>query len=130
LRIDRGDEIALHYALSIMTHSGAMFDPEMSVDGAEKFDAAWKKGRGVVVVAPHALLSLLLFRYLHDIGCVPTIVSASPSVHIYGRRLVVRALQPSPATMFCLRSALRSGGVVCAMIDQQQAEARRALEVA
>lgn len=129
LRIDKVNEIALHYALSIMTNSGVLFDPEICVDGAEQFDAARRKGRGVLVVAPHALLSLLLFRYLYDIGSVPTIISAAPFTHIYGKRLMIPSLQPSVATMLCLRSALRKGGVVCAMIDQQQAEARRAIEV-
>lgn len=129
LRIDRAKEIALHYALTIMTHSGVPFDPEINVDGAERFEAAWRKGRGVLVVAPHALLSLLLFRYLYDIGCTPTIISAAPYTHVYGKRLVIPSLQPSPATMFCLRSALRRGGVACAMIDQLHSEARRAIEV-
>lgn len=129
LRIDRVNEIALHYVLSIMAHSGAPFDPEMCVDGAEKFDAARRNGQSVLVVAPHALLSLLLFRYLYDIGCVPTIISAAPFTHIYGKRLMIRSLQPSPATMFRFRSTLRDGGVVCAMIDQLQPDSRRAIEV-
>lgn len=129
LRIDGVSEIALHHVLSIMANSGALFDPEISVDGAGTLDAALKKGRGVLIVAPHALLSLLLFRYLYDINCVPTVISAAPFVPIYGRRLVARAVQPSPASMFGLRSALRSGGVVCAMIDQRSSEGRRTIEV-
>jgi lauroyl/myristoyl acyltransferase len=113
-----------------MANSGALFDLEMSVDGAEALDDALKKGEGVLIVAPHALLSLSLFRYLHGIGCVPTIISVAPLVHIYGTRLVVRALQPSPTMMFGLRSVLRDGGVVCAMIDQQRPESQKTIEVA
>jgi lauroyl/myristoyl acyltransferase len=123
-------EIALHHVLSIMANSGVLFDPVISVEGAETLNAALKKGSGVLVVAPHALLSLLLFRYLYDTGCVPTIVSVAPFVPIYGRRLVARAVQPSPASMFGLRSALRRGGIVCAMIDQREANGRRSVEVA
>jgi lauroyl/myristoyl acyltransferase len=122
-------EIALHHVLSIMANSGALFDPEINVDGAGTLGAAMKKGRGVLIVAPHALLSLLLFRYLYDINCVPTIVSVAPLVPIYGRRLVARAVQPSPAGMFGIRSVLRKGGVVCAMIDQRRARGRRTIEV-
>jgi lauroyl/myristoyl acyltransferase len=129
LRIDGVSEIALHHVLNIMANSGALFDPEISVDGAGTLNAALKNGQGVLMVAPHALLSLLLFRYLYDINCVPTVLSAAPSVPIYGRRLAARAVQPSPAGMFGLRSALRSGGVVCAMIDQRRSHGRRTIEV-
>ena len=129
LRIDGVNEIALHYTLSILANSGALFDPDMSIEGAEKLDAALKKGRGVLVIAPHALLSLLLFRYLYDRGCVPTVISVAPFVHIYGRRLVARAIHPSRGGMFSLRSMLRSEGVVCAMIDKQSSATPRTIEV-
>jgi hypothetical protein len=121
LRIDGVREIALHHVLSIMNHSGALFDPKLCVDGAEQLDAALKSGRGVLFVAPHALLSLTLFRYLYDRHTVPMIVSLAPLVHVYGKRLVARAIQPSPSFMIRLRSVLRGGGVVSAMIDRQPA---------
>ncbi|MBD0372237.1 MAG: hypothetical protein ICV60_15450 [Pyrinomonadaceae bacterium] len=128
LRMDGVSEIALHYALTIMSHSGALFDLNLKVEGAEKLDAALKKGQGVLVVGSHALLSLSLFRYLYDIGCVPAIISTAPFIHIYGKRMVACAIQPSPAFMIGLRSILRGGGVVCAMIDQHRPIGQRTIE--
>lgn len=117
LRIDGPREVALHHALSIMSHSGALFDLDLRVEGAEKLDAAIGRGRGVLIISPHALLSLSLFRYLYDTGRVPAIVSMAPFAHIYGTRLLARAVQPSPVFMIGLRGVLREGGIVCAMID-------------
>lgn len=130
LGIDGPGEITLHHALSVMAHSGALFDLELEIDGAEHLDAALAAGRGVLVVAPHALLSLSLFRYLYDAGRVPAVVSAAPFEHIYGTRLVVPAVRPSPTFMIRVRSLLRAGGTVCAMIDQEPPGKPRATEFA
>lgn len=123
-RIDGANEIALYYVLEIMTNSGALFDPVLDVEGAEALEEALKKREGVLIVGLHALLSQLIFRYLYDTGYVPTIVSAAPSAHIYGTRLVVRAIQPAPAYMIRLRSVLRDGGMVCAMVDGEHRTGR------
>lgn len=130
LRLDGVSEIALHHMLNIMSNSGAQFDMKLTVEGAEQMKAAIDEGKGVLLVAPHALLSICVFRYLHDIGCAPTIISLAPLVHIYGTGLAVRAIQPSALSMINLRSRLRSGGVVCAMIDQQPPNASRTIEFA
>src|SRR5215213_7572379 len=79
LRIDGDREIALYYVLEIMTNSGALFEPVLHVEGAEVLSDALKGEQGVLLVAPHALLSQLIVRYLYDRGDVPTIVSAAPS---------------------------------------------------
>ena len=118
LGIDGVEEIALHHALSIMSNSGALFDLEMKIEGAEILRSALRKSHGTLIVAPHALLVLSLFRYLCDLGCPPTIVSAAPYVHVYGTRLVAPTLQPSSNLLIRVRSALRRGEVVCAMIDE------------
>jgi len=128
LGIDGADEIALHYALNIMSSSGLLFDLEMKIEGAEILREALLKSNGTLIVAPHALLVLSLFRYLHDRGCFPTIVSAAPFVHIYGKRLVTRALPPSSSLFIRLRTVLRRGDVVCAMIDEAPRNSARTIQ--
>jgi hypothetical protein len=121
LRLDGVNDIALYYILSIMTHSGALFDPAFHLEGAENLNAALKRGQGILLVAPHALLSVSAIRYLYDVGCVPTVISTAPSVGVYGTRLAIRTLQPSPTFMIGLRSILRDGGMICAMVDGKRA---------
>lgn len=121
LRIDGVSELALYYALEIMTNSGASFDPALEVEGSRILSDALERGEGVLLIAPHALLSQLIFRPLYDMGHVPTVISAAPLAHVYGTRLVVRAVQPSPTFMIRVRSVLRNGGVVCAMVDGEHA---------
>jgi lauroyl/myristoyl acyltransferase len=128
LGIDGVEEIALHYALNIMSHSGALFDLEMKIEGAEIVRAALRKSHGTLIVAPHALLVLSLFRYLRDLGYPATIVSAAPFVHVYGTRLVACTLQPSSSLLIRVRSALRRGDVVCAMIDEGPRNSARTVQ--
>ena len=129
-RIDGAGEISLYHALEVLTNSGALFDPALRVEGAEVLDDALRRGRGVLVVSPHARLSQLIFRILYDRGHVPTVVSAAPSAHVYGTRLLIRTIQPSPTFMIPLRSVLRRGGVVCAMVDGKRAAGQRLIEFA
>lgn len=128
LGIDGVEEIALYHALNIMTRSGVLFDLEMKMEGAEILHTALQNSRGTVMVAPHALLSVALVRYLHDVGRLPTTVSAAPFVHIYGTRFVTRALQPSSSLLIRLRTALRRGDLVYAMIDEAPRNSARTIE--
>jgi hypothetical protein len=130
LGIDGVEEIALHYALNIMTRSGLLFDLKMKVEGAEVLRTALQQSGGTIIVAPHALLSLSLFRYLHDLNCRSTIVSAAPLVHIYGTRFVTRAMQPSSSLFIRLRTVLRRGELVCAMIDAAPRSSARTIQFA
>ena len=128
LGMDGVEEIALHYALNIMSQSGALFDLEIKIEGAEILHAALRNSHGTMIVAPHTLLSVSLIRYLHDVGCPPTTVSAAPFVHIYGTRFVLRALQPSSSLLIRLRTALRRGDLVYAMIDEAPRNSARTIQ--
>jgi lauroyl/myristoyl acyltransferase len=130
LGIDGIEEIALYHALNIMTRSGALFDLEMKMEGAEILHAALRNPHGTMIVAPHALLSVSLVRYLHDVGRLPTTVSAAPFVRIYGTRFVTRALQPSSSLLIRLRTALRRGDLVYAMIDEAPRNSARTIQFA
>lgn len=130
LRLDGVSEIALYYALEIMTNSGALFDPVFHVEGGEVLCDALRGDQGVLLVGPHALLNLLVPRNLYDIGYVPTIVSATSSFHLYGTRLVAHSIRPSPTFMIRLRSVLRSGGIVCAMVDGKHTTGQKLIKFA
>jgi hypothetical protein len=128
LRIDGVSEIALYHALEIMSNSGALFDPVLDVEGAEIFYNALSSDQGVLVTAPHALLNLLVPRNLYDAGYIPTVISSSSSIHLYGTRLFAHTIRPSPTFMIRLRSVLRSGGVVCAMVDGRHATKQKLIQ--
>src|SRR3954471_2602932 len=67
-KIDSDVEIALHFVLSALTKSGVAFDPLFVVRRYEELRHAQVAGQGVMVICPHAALSLLLPRLLHDDG--------------------------------------------------------------
>ncbi|HET9982149.1 MAG TPA: hypothetical protein VFQ38_01115 [Longimicrobiales bacterium] len=129
-RVDSLPEIALFRVLDALTRTGTRFDPVMTIDGGEALQAALQSGRGVLVVAPHAMLTTLIVRRLHDMGCAPEVVSADPGMRIDGTRLPARTIQPSPAFLLAVRSRLRAGGVVCAMIDRGEPSEGRTVEFA
>jgi hypothetical protein len=129
LGIDRVEEIALHYVLTIMSQSGALFDLDMKIEGAEILQAALRNSHGTLIVAAHTLLSVSLIRYLHDMGYPPTTVSAAPFVHVYGTGCVIRALQPSSSLLIRLRTALRRGDLVYAMIDEAPRHSARTIQL-
>jgi hypothetical protein len=128
LGIDGVEEIALYHALNIMTRSGVLFDLEMRIEGAEILHGALRNSHGTMMVAPHALLSVLLIRYLHDVGRLPKTVAATPFVHIYGTRFLTRALQPTSSLLIRLRTALRRGEMVYAMIDEAPRNSARTIQ--
>jgi hypothetical protein len=64
-------EIALHFMLNALTKNGTRFDPLLRVSGFEEFERAYAAGRGVLVVGPHAALTLLMIRIFFDRGLDP-----------------------------------------------------------
>jgi hypothetical protein len=124
LRLNSERDVSLHLLLTAMSASGTRFDLPLKVHGEEILHQALASGRGTVIVAPHALLSLLILRYLHDHRHSPTIVSVDPGITLAGTGTVAPALQPSPHLLVVLRSRLRTGQIVCAMIDRLGAKSR------
>ena len=118
MRLNSERDVSLHLLLTAMSASGTRFDLSLSVHGEEILHQALASGRGTVIVAPHALLSLLILRYLHDRRHSPTIISVDPGISLAGTGTVAPALQPSPQLLVVLRSRLRTGQIVCAMIDR------------
>jgi lauroyl/myristoyl acyltransferase len=127
---DSPHEIALHFVLNALTRKGTRFDPFIDVKNFEEFERAYAAGRGVLVIGPHAALTLLMIRLFHDRGFDPVVVSPDALMRVGGTRVVVRTVQPSPTFLVKTRSRLRRGELVCAMPDRAEHHGARTVEFA
>ncbi|HEX5872917.1 MAG TPA: hypothetical protein VFY65_20940, partial [Longimicrobium sp.] len=114
LRVNSDRDLSLNLLLVCMTASGTPFDLALTIEGQELLDAAIASGRGTVIVAPHALLSLLILRHLYDRGHTPTIIGQKAGISLAGTSTVAPTLPNSPTVLVVVRSRLRAGGIVCA----------------
>jgi lauroyl/myristoyl acyltransferase len=121
-------EIALHFMLNALTRNGTRFDPAIKVRGFEEFERAHAEGRGVLVIGPHAALTLLMIRLFYDRGLDPVVVSPDASMRVGGTNVTARTVQPSPTFLVRTRSRLRAGDVVCAMPDRGEHQGARTFE--
>ncbi|HEV2708361.1 MAG TPA: hypothetical protein VGV59_20770 [Pyrinomonadaceae bacterium] len=125
---DGPHEIALHFILNALTRNGTRFDPVVSVKGYEEFERAYASGKGVLVIGPHAALTLLMIRLFYDRDLDPVVVSPDPHMRVAGTDVTVRTVQPSPMFLVKTRSRLRRGELVCAMPDRAEHHGVRTVE--
>jgi len=127
---DSPHEIALHFILNALTRNGARFNPVVNVKGFEEFERAYRVGKGVLVIGPHAALTLLMIRFFYDRGLDPVVISPDPRMRVGGTNVTVRTVQPSPMFLVKTRSRLRRGELVCAMPDRAEHHGTRTVEFA
>ena len=127
---DSPHEIALHFVLNALTRKGTRFDPIIDVKGFENLERAYAAGRGVLVIGPHAALTLLMVRLFHDRGMDPVVISPDPLMRVGGTDVTARTVQPSPTFLVKTRSRLRRGELVCAMPDRAEHHGARTVEFA
>lgn len=125
---DGPEEIALHFVLNALTRNGTRFDPVVDVRGYEEFERAHASGRGVLVIGPHAALTLLMIRLFYDRRLDPVVISPDPRMRVSGTDVTVRTVQPSPTFLVKTRSRLRRGELVCAMPDRAEHHGVRTVE--
>lgn len=121
-------EIALHFLLNALTRNGARFDPVVEVKGFAELERAYAAGTGVLVLGPHAALTLLMIRLFYDRGLDPVVITPDPRMRVPGAPLTVRTVQPSPAFLVKTRGRLRRGDLVCAMPDRAEHHEARTVE--
>lgn len=121
-------EIALHLVLSVLTKNGTGFDPVINVRGHEELKRALAAGKGVLLLSPHTVLSVLMVRFFHDAGHDPVVIAADPQMRISGTTLTAETLQPSTMFLVLIRSRLRAGRLVCAMPDRGEHNEGRTVE--
>jgi hypothetical protein len=127
---DGPGEIALHFILNALTRNGTRFDPVITLKGYEKFERAYAAGRGVLVIGPHAALTLLMIRQFYDRGLDPVVITPDACMRISGTVVTVRTVQPSPMFLVKTRSNLRRGKLICAMPDRAEHHGDRTTEFA
>lgn len=127
---DGPHEIALHFVLNALTRKGTRFDPVIAVKGFEEFERAYAAGKGVLVIGPHAALTLLMIRLFYDRGLDPVVISPDPLMRVGGTDVTARTVQPSPTFLVKTRSSLRRGELVCAMPDRAEHHGARTVEFA
>jgi lauroyl/myristoyl acyltransferase len=125
---DSPHEIALHFILNALTRNGTRFDPTIVLTGYEKFLQAHAKGRGVLVIGPHAALTLLMVRLFYDRGLDPIVISPDPLMRCGGTCVTARTIQPSRTFLVKTRNRLRRGELVCAMPDRAEHHSGRTVE--
>jgi lauroyl/myristoyl acyltransferase len=126
--VDGACEIALYFVLNTLTKNGTEFDPVINVTGDDELKRALAAGKGVLVVSPHMVLSLLMVRLFHDSGYDPLVIAADPQMRISGTTLTAQTIQPSPTFLVATRTKLRAGRLVCGMPDRGEHSEGRTLE--
>lgn len=121
-------EIALHFVLNALTRNGARFDPVIEVQGLAELERAYAAGAGVLVLGPHAALTLLMIRLFQDRGLNPVVITPDSLMRAAGTTSAVRTVQPSPTFLVKTRDRLRRGELVCAMPDRAEHHGARTVE--
>jgi len=128
MRMETAREIVSYQLLEILTRNGVRFDPVVRTIGWEHVTNALASGRGVLMVAPHAMLSTFILWLLTDTGAEMNVVSAAPML-VMGTGAPVRVITATPAFLLQARKVLRAKGVVGAMIDRDVVTSRSTFEV-
>lgn len=128
--VDGACEIALYFVLNTLTKNGTEFDPVIGVTGDDELKRALAAGKGVLVVSPHMVLSLLMVRFFHDSGYDPVVIAADPQMRVGGTTLTAQTIQPSPTFLVATRTKLRAGRLVCGMPDRAEHSEGRTIEFA
>jgi hypothetical protein len=129
-KVDGPYEITLHFILNALTKNGTRFDPVVAVKGYEELKRAYAAGRGVLVIGPHAALTLLMVRLFYDDGFDPVVITPDPRMRVGGTTVTARTVEPSSTFLVKARSRLRRGEVVCAMPDRAEHHGARTVEFA
>jgi hypothetical protein len=114
--LDPPSETMLWRLMDVLTRYGVPFDPRIRMQGTP-IERQPGDGRGVLVVGPHTMLSLLLLRYLHDQRLASLTAMWDPRFIIWGTTVPSSAIAPGASYLIRARTLLRSGAIVGAMID-------------
>ncbi len=122
-RLNTPQETALHLLLHVMTTGHTAFDPDITIDGYDRFAAACGRGPGLLLVSPHAALGLAMLRTFHDDGLTPLVFGPDPNMRVPGTTVTLETVQRSPTSFVKMRTQLRRGRLVITMLDRAEHEA-------
>jgi len=128
MRVETPREVVTYHLLEILTRNGVRFDPVVQTVGWEHVTNALASGRGVLMVAPHAMLSTFILWLLTDTGAEMNVISPATML-VLGTGAPVRLIDPTPTFLLQVRKVLRENGVVGAMFDRDVITTRSTFEV-
>src|SRR3954462_11340042 len=105
MRMETAREIVTYHFLEILTRNGVRFDPVVRTVGWEHVTNALASGRGVLMVAPHAMLSTFILWLLTDIAEMNVVSPAR--MLVLGTGAPVRLIDPTPTFLLQVRKILR-----------------------
>jgi hypothetical protein len=126
-------ESLLSHLLALMDGRKLHFDVPLDVRGSDDLQRAVKGRRGVVLVGTHlnAGLARTVLRFLSDSDLQFSVVSSGANYPICGAASVALSRTPRTRSSFLvtIRSDLRAGAVVCALIDSPTPSSRATVRV-
>jgi lauroyl/myristoyl acyltransferase len=128
MRVETACEIVAYHLLDVLTRRGVTFDPRLHIAGREHYETAVARGKGVLFIGPHTMLSTLALRELWDLGLTAAVI-APDDVAIPGTTERFRAIPPSFTYLLEVRRTLMTGGIVVAMVDRAELARKAHLEV-
>jgi len=115
--IDSDVETTLSFALTMINRAGLRYIPRLSLRRFEIFSSAVEAGRGVLLVGPHSMLSLLTVQYLGELGYSPAAVSCMPANDLASKPRM-EVVKTGRGALLDARRRLGRGELVCAMLDR------------
>ena len=124
-------ERVLSAILDAMDSAGVGYEPLWKGPGIQAIQAPLADGRGVLLVGMHgnAGLSRLLLRSLYDARIPSTVVSLMDPHPVCGAAVAAAAIRPERNFMLAVRTKLRRGEVVCAMMDSFEPKGEGSVEL-
>jgi hypothetical protein len=125
LRLGSGAEHVLATLLEQLDNNDVRYTPAITTLGMDEFQRAAAAMRGVVVATTHANggLSRLILWPLDQAGLTAIAVSSGETYPLCGTGRPTETIAPTGTFLLRVRTKLRAGAVVAAMLDSDDAEA-------
>jgi hypothetical protein len=120
LKTDDLHATSLDLLLTVLTRHGVVFTPRLRVDGIDHLPPAGSAP--IFIASAHTMLSMHFLRYLEDRGYAPHVLAEIPGLRIPGTRTPARMHSESPSLLFEIRTLMRRGQTLAAMIDRDGPE--------
>ena len=125
MHVETEADAAFGIALRVLNRFDIAFDLRFDIEGEDVLSAATQRRAGTLLVGTHALTTQLIPRALTDQGTAFHVVSRGPTYRIAGTPRWIDAIHPNPNVLLSVRSALRRGELILALLDRGAPQAGR-----
>lgn len=129
MNAEREVDTAFAMVLRAMDRLDVGFDLQFRVEGEPLLDAALGHASGTLMIGTHAWTTTLITRALYDAGIDFHVVASGPRYHIPGTPQWVDTIEATPYMLVRVRSALRRGEVVFALLDRGAPQTSRTTRI-